>query len=146
MPNFGFTDEEKLALTMLVMSWKKVSLPAEYIPVKKTTAQNAQMDKSSSAQTASADLVKRGEEIFKQKCTACHQIENKLVGPALKGLFERRKEDWVLAMIINPDSMIKNDPIAKNLYEEYKVPMVVPGGITQEEAKAVVEYLKTATK
>jgi polyhydroxyalkanoate synthesis regulator phasin len=24
--------------------------------------------------------------------------------------------------------------------------MVVPGGITQEEAKAVVEYLKTATK
>ncbi len=146
MPNYGFTDEEKLALTMLVMSWKKVNLPAEYIPVKKTTTQNAQMDKSSSAQTASADLVKRGEEIYNQKCTACHQIEKKLVGPALKGLFERRKEDWVLSMILNPDSMIKNDPIAKKLYEEYNVPMVIPGGITQEEAKAVVEYLKTATK
>ena len=146
MPNYGFTDEEKLALTMLVMSWKKVDLPAEYIPAKRSTTQNAQMDKSSSAQISSADLVKRGEEIYKQKCTACHQIEKKLVGPALKGLFERRKEDWVLSMILNPDSMIKNDPIAKKLYEEYKVPMVVPGGITQEEAKAVVEYLKTATK
>jgi mono/diheme cytochrome c family protein len=128
------------------MSWKKVDLPAEYIPVKKTTTQNAQMDKLSSVQTTSADLVKRGEEIYNQKCTACHQIENRLVGPALKGLFERRKEDWVLAMIINPDSMVKNDPIAKKLYEEYKVPMIIPGGITQEEAKAVVEYLKTATK
>lgn len=61
-------------------------------------------------------------------------------------MFERRKEDWVLSMILNPDSMVKNDPIVKKLYEEYKVPMVVPGGITQEEGKAVVEYLKTATK
>ena len=32
MPNFGFTDEQARALTMLVLSWKKISLPYEFIP------------------------------------------------------------------------------------------------------------------
>lgn len=32
MPNFGFTDEQARALTILVLSWKKVSLPYEYTP------------------------------------------------------------------------------------------------------------------
>lgn len=152
MPNFGFTDEEKLALSMLVMSWKKVKLPAEYIPRPKKGGvmpqlDTSQVDTSKKAEAGvSEELVKRGEEIFKQKCTACHRIDNKLVGPALKGLFDRRKEEWVFAMIMNPDSMVKNDPQAKKLFEEYKVQMLVPGGITEDEAKAVIEYLKRATK
>ncbi len=142
MPNYGFTEEEKLALTMLVMSWKKTNFPAEYIPMKKSVNQTDQTSKP----TTPSDLLSKGEEIFKQKCSACHQIENRLVGPALKGLFSRRDENWVLAMILNPDSMIKYDPEAKKLYDEYKVPMIVPGGISQDEAKAVVEYLKTVTR
>lgn len=32
MPNFGFGTREALALTLLVMSWKKVNIPAEYLP------------------------------------------------------------------------------------------------------------------
>ncbi len=169
MPNFGFTDDENRALTMLVMSWKKVKLPAEYIPrikrVKKVEAEKGAQDtievkESKPSDTTqmegaqeekgtpevSEELVKRGESIFNQKCKACHLIDKKLVGPALKGLFSRRTEKWVFLMITKPDSMIKNDPEAKKLFEEYKVPMIIPGGITDEETKAVIEYLKRATK
>lgn len=151
MPNFGFTDDEKRALTMLVMSWKKVNLPVQYIPrIKKVETEKGAQDttkvEGSKSLSTNEDLVKRGESVFNQKCAACHAIENKLVGPALKGLFSRRNEQWVFLIITKTDSMLKNDPEAKKLLEEYKVQMIVPGGITDEEAKAVIEYLKQVAK
>ncbi len=47
MPEFGFTNEQARALTMLVLSWRHVSLPYQYIPktgagTETTTAQPAQ--------------------------------------------------------------------------------------------------------
>jgi len=35
-------------------------------------------------------MVAEGEVVFKAKCTACHKISKKFVGPALKGITERR--------------------------------------------------------
>ncbi len=89
------------------------------------------------------DLAAKGEKLFKQKgCMACHTIgKGRLVGPDLKGVTERRKPEWLIAMITNPDSMLKYDPIAKQLLKKYKTPMTNQN-VSEEEAKAIIEYIK----
>ncbi|MCX7997703.1 MAG: c-type cytochrome, partial [Leptospiraceae bacterium] len=46
-------------------------------------------------------LAKQGEEIFKNKCTACHKLEERYVGPALKRVTTRRQPEWIMNMIID---------------------------------------------
>ena len=88
------------------------------------------------------EMVKQGEMIFVSKCTLCHQIETKAIGPKLKGVTERRKPEWIMNMVLDPDRMIKEDSIAKNLTKEYPSPMTNQN-LTKEEARAVLEYLRT---
>lgn len=87
-------------------------------------------------------MVAEGKEIFEAKCTACHKMESKYIGPMLKGVTERRTPEWIMNMILNPEEMLKKDPIAKQLIKEYAAPMANQG-ITQEEARKLLEYFRT---
>jgi mono/diheme cytochrome c family protein len=87
------------------------------------------------------NLVKKGEDLFKIKCSACHKIEERYVGPALKGVTQRRTPEWIMNMILNPEEMTKKDPIAKELLAEYLTPMVAQVKDTSE-ARAILEYLR----
>ncbi len=89
------------------------------------------------------NLAREGEKLFKSKgCVACHTIgKGKLVGPDLKGITAKRKYAWLIAIITNPDSMLKYDSIAKSLREEYGVDMPNQN-VSVKEAKAIIEYLK----
>jgi cytochrome c2 len=87
-------------------------------------------------------LAKEGEGYFTSRgCASCHKIEAKLIGPALKGITNQRSYDWVVAMIVRPDSMLQNDAEAKKLLAEYGTPMVNMGA-TKAEARAIFEYLR----
>lgn len=93
--------------------------------------------------TIDATLASKGEEIFKSKCTACHQLDSKAVGPALRGVIQKRSFQWLLNMITQPQEWVQKDPEASRLFDEFnKIPMAVPGGMTEDEAKAVIEYLR----
>lgn len=89
------------------------------------------------------DLASKGEETFKSICTACHMAEQRMIGPALKGVYERRSPEWVMNMILNPDGMLKEDPIAKALLKEYNNAIMLNQNLTEEQARAVSEYLRT---
>ena len=86
-------------------------------------------------------MAKQGEEVFTQMCTACHKLDKRHVGPALSGVLERRNPAWVMNMILNPEVMVKEDPVAKELFAEYLSPMANQN-LTQEQARAVVEYIR----
>ncbi|MFM1878714.1 MAG: hypothetical protein RLZZ241_1580 [Bacteroidota bacterium] len=88
-------------------------------------------------------LAAQGEAKFNSICIACHQINQRMIGPALAGVYERRSPEWVMNMILNPDEMLKSDPIAKALYEEYNGAMMLNQNLSQEEARAVAEYLRS---
>ena len=87
-------------------------------------------------------MAKTGREIYKKKCTACHKVSKRFIGPSPKGIFERRNPAWVMNMILNPEEMTKKDEIAKKLLEEYSAPMANQN-LTEEEARAVTEYFRT---
>ena len=46
-------------------------------------------------------------------------------------------------MIINPAVMLREDPIAKALLKEYNNALMTPLGLTEDDTKAVAEYLRT---
>lgn len=45
-------------------------------------------------------------------------------------------------MILDPDTMLQEDPVAIALLEEYIAPMANMG-LTEDEAREVLEYLRT---
>lgn len=89
------------------------------------------------------DLAAKGSEIYQQMCTACHKPTEKYIGPAPKGVLERRSPEWVMNMILNPVEMVEKDPIAKALLIEYLGSPMANQGLTEEQARAVLEYFRT---
>ena len=73
---------------------------------------------------------------------SCHTIGGgKLVGPDLKGVTERRKEDWLRKWLKNPDAMLQTDPIAKEMLKQYLVPMPNQG-LTDADIDALIAHFK----
>ena len=87
-------------------------------------------------------LAAEGEKIFKAKCTACHKISKRFVGPALKGVTKKQTPEWIMNMILNPEVMVKENATAKALLQEYSAPMANQN-LTEDEARAVLEYFRT---
>ena len=85
-----------------------------------------------------------GKKIFKANCNACHRIHQKLVGPALAGVLERRDSLWVTRMIRNSAQLIASgDPTAVKLFREYNgTQMTSFTSLSDEELRNLLEYLK----
>ena len=93
--------------------------------------------------TIDEEMASAGEAKFKSICTACHMAEKRMIGPALKGVYERRNPAWVMNMIIGPDKMIKEDPIAKALVKEHNNAIMLNQNLSKDETRQVAEYLRT---
>lgn len=86
-----------------------------------------------SAQAALAD----GEAIFKSKpCVACHAVENKMVGPALKDVAEKYENNEESVATIADH--IKNG--VAGLWGQIPMPA---NQVTDEEAKELAEWILT---
>ena len=88
------------------------------------------------------EMADAGKVVYDAKCTACHKAHKRYIGPSPMGIFERRNPAWVMNMILNPEQMVAEDPIAKALIAEYNSPMANQN-LTEEEARQVVEYFRT---
>ena len=88
-------------------------------------------------------LADKGEEVYEAKCTACHKPDKDFIGPAQRGVLKRRTPEWVMNMILNPELMIKEDPIAKQLLVKYNGSPMANQNLTWDEARAVLEYFRT---
>lgn len=89
-------------------------------------------------------MAKKGEELYASRgCTACHNPTMKIIGPAPEGIFETRNPAWVMNMILNPTEMLEKDEDAKALLAEFNNIPMTEVEITEEEARAIVEYFRT---
>lgn len=82
-----------------------------------------------------------GEKLFNNNCAYCHRVHESSVGPALGNVLERRSPEFVMNMILNTNEMREKDPIIKSLKGEYETRMVETG-VTEKEAREIVEYLR----
>lgn len=87
--------------------------------------------------------VEKGKKLFQERgCTACHSIgKGKIAGPDLLGVTQRRDEEWLKKWLKSPDTMILTDPIAKEMLQQYMVPM--PNlGLSDEDIDALIDYFE----
>lgn len=89
------------------------------------------------------DLAKKGEELYGQMCTACHRQDQDFIGPTPKGIMERRSPEWIMNMILNPEEMVQKNKIAKDLLIKYNGAPMANQDLTEEQARAVLEYFRT---
>lgn len=94
-------------------------------------------------ETIDQALADEGKAIYDQNCTACHKPDTRYIGPPQKDILERRTPEWVMNMIINPEVMVQEDPLAKALLIEFNGSPMSNQGITEEGARAILEYIRT---
>lgn len=84
-----------------------------------------------------------GEAVWGARgCGGCHAWGSKLVGPDLTGIFTRRPIPWVERMVLEPERMVKEDPVAKDLFRSLMVQMPKQG-VTPEELPKLLAYIKS---
>lgn len=89
------------------------------------------------------ELASKGEAKFNMICTACHMTDQRMIGPAMTGIYDRRSPEWVMNMLLNPDGMLEEDPIAKALLKEYNNMVMTNQNLSEEDAREIAEYLRT---
>lgn len=88
-------------------------------------------------------LAAKGAELFKVKCTACHKLDKRYIGPPLGDVTARRTPEFIMNMILNPEEMMQKHPVVKELLAQYMAQMANQS-LTEEEARAILEYLRKA--
>lgn len=88
-------------------------------------------------------MAAHGMEVYNNMCLACHKVDKKFIGPPPTGILKRRTPEWVMNMILNPEEMVKSDPLAKDLLMEFNGAPMANQGLTEADARAVLEYFRT---
>lgn len=88
-------------------------------------------------------MADKGKAIYDKMCTACHKIDKRFIRLAPTGILDRRAPEWVMNMILNPEEMVRKDPLAKDLLMEFNGSPMANQGLTEEEARSVLEYFRT---
>jgi nitrite reductase (NO-forming) / hydroxylamine reductase len=91
------------------------------------------------------ELSEKGKLVFQSKgCIGCHSFGggDSATGPDLKGVTQRRTEDWLNRWIKDPAGMLKSDSAAQELAKKY--PNAMPSlPVDDNELKQLVAYFKS---
>ena len=88
-----------------------------------------------------------GAKLFRTNCKACHSIESDLVGPALKGLSERRDKEWIYSFIKNSQAMVEaGDETASELYMRFNQIVMPNQNVNDNEIEAILAYIDEESK
>ncbi len=89
-----------------------------------------------------------GKTIFSSRCAACHNVNAKVVGPALAGVDERHSMDWIISFVHSSQTLVKNnDKTAIELFHQFNN-TVMPDhpDLSDEQIRNIVAYIKSQTK
>jgi len=82
-------------------------------------AQDAAAPAAETAAPAGAGDAAAGKALFNANCAACHKLDGKMTGPALRGVTERHDTKWLHAWIKDSQKLIKSgDAAAVKVFEE----------------------------
>ena len=82
-------------------------------------APTGETEAAAPAADAGAGDPAKGKELFNSLCAACHKLDSKATGPALRGVADKHDREWLYSWIKNSSAMIKSgDPVAVQLFKE----------------------------
>jgi len=88
-----------------------------------------------------ADAAK-GKELFNANCAACHKLDAKATGPALRGVADKYDKEWLYKWVKNSSDLIKSgDAQAIKVFEENgKVPMTAFPQLSNADIDNILAY------
>lgn len=88
-------------------------------------------------------LAEKGKATYDAMCLGCHRPDKKFIGPPPIGVLDRRSPEWVMNMILNPEVMIVENEEARDLLMEFNGAPMANQGLTEEQARGILEYFRT---
>lgn len=150
MPSFGFEDKEAKALALMVLSWKRESIPSEFIPQPHRpnlagvppVVREVSMPPKAVEETAPEE---QGRRLFQSRgCNTCHNVgKGKLIGPDLQKITLRHSEEWLSRWLADPAAMIRATPDLQTWSEEYGGIIMPNQNLTTTEIQALLAYMKS---
>ncbi len=124
-----------LMLTISLTSIAQVAAPAATATPAATTTTAAP------AVAQGGDPVK-GKEVFNTNCAACHKLDAKATGPALRGIGAKYEKAWFYKWVHNSGDLIKSgDAAAIKVFEaNNKIPMTPFPQLSEADIDNVVAY------
>ncbi len=100
---------------------------------------------AAAAEPAAADLggdPVAGKQLFNANCAACHKLDKKATGPALRGVADKYDRDWLYRWIRNSQELVQaGDPTAVALFEEYNKSVMTPfPALTDTDIDNILAY------
>jgi len=97
------------------------------------------------AVTQGGDPVK-GKEIFNTNCAACHKLDAKATGPALRGVGAKYDKAWIYKWVHNSADLIKSgDAAAVKVFEaNNKIPMTPFPQLSEADIDNIIAYTMEA--
>lgn len=93
--------------------------------------------------TDSASIA-RGQELFEQRCSACHDFKRDGIGPHLGGVTREVSPAWLKDFIANPQAVVESgDERAQKLLDRYKTLMPSFAHFDDESLDDLLAYLHT---
>ncbi|MGE5393163.1 MAG: c-type cytochrome [Candidatus Saccharibacteria bacterium] len=92
------------------------------------------------------NMISEGKSIFNSKCSVCHELDQKKVGPPLRNITKDRTPEYIMNLLLNTEKMQQADPNVKALIKKYNNVVMVNPQLTQPKARSVVEYLRSVAK
>lgn len=98
--------------------------------------------------TGFSQTAEEGEKLFTANCTSCHAINEKVVGPALKGAHTKHAEEWMIKWIKNSQKLVKSgDADAVKLYKENNESVMTAfENLSDNQVKSIIAYIKTESE
>lgn len=129
-----------LALFLAIFSYSYAQENPEEAPAAAETAQ-------SSGDEINGDAAK-GYDLFQQNCTACHKIDGVMVGPEMRNVVDRVKEEggvgreWLHAWIKDNNALRESgDEYAIKVFEDFnKMPMLAFPALSDQDIDDILVY------
>ncbi|WP_348797626.1 c-type cytochrome [Flavobacterium adhaerens] len=129
------SNSRKLFLSLaLLLSISVASFAQDAAPAEAATTE-------APAASSGGDVAK-GKELFNTNCAACHKLDAKSTGPALRGIADKHDKAWLYKWIHNSTDLIKSgDAAAIKVFEENnKVPMTSFPQLSEGDIDNIIAY------
>jgi len=146
MPNYRLNEEQAKALSLLMLSWRRISFPPQYVPAarKRPPAIQPVVREVPAPPPATGAPAKQGRYVFENRgCNTCHRVGGgTLIGPDLAGVTQRRDDRWLATWLKNPAEVVAKDPKLETWTHEFGDIIMPDQNLNDEEIKALIAYMK----
>lgn len=143
MPTFDFAPEDARALALLLLSWRRESVPPRFIPGQAAVGPAETKAAREPARAPEVPGASEGREVFVTRgCNSCHAVgSGTVIGPDLKGVGGRRAADWLRSWLADPAAMMRAHAELASWPAAYGNVLMPNQNLSAHEIDALVGYL-----